>query len=217
VIDPAQVIAALQQLKGRTESEPVFGANAHEFVLDPPVPVAEIEAFEQEHQIRLPEDYRHFITTIGNGGAGPAYGVFRFGEQDDGHDFCTWSEGYLLGDVSQPFPHSDTWNLPPAFWDEEPDPPEGTSQEEEDKLWEAWDQKIESQYWSPSIMNGAIPICHLGCALRQWLVVNGECKGQVWSDDRADHGGVYPALDANGKRHTFESWYLAWLGEALGK
>jgi hypothetical protein len=46
--------------------------------------------------------------------------------------------------------------------------------EEEDKLWETWDNVMEEHYWNPSIMNGAIPICHKGCALRQWLVINGE-------------------------------------------
>jgi hypothetical protein len=54
----------------------VFGVIGHHFVLNPPLTEAEVVAFEQGHQVRLPPDYRHFLTSIGNGGAGPYYGVF---------------------------------------------------------------------------------------------------------------------------------------------
>ena len=47
---------------------------------------------------------------------------------------------------------------------------------------EAWDRELEAHYWDPAIMNGAIPICHKGCALRQWLVIHGEQRGFVWDD-----------------------------------
>jgi len=83
---------------------------------------------------------------------------------------------------SRPFPHVIAWNLPESFWEQEPDPPPGLPVDEEDMLWEAGDEELEKHYWNPAIMNGAIPICHRGCALRQWLVVNGEQKGYVWND-----------------------------------
>jgi hypothetical protein len=78
----------------------------------------------------------------------------------------------------------------------------------------AWDKELEEHYWNRRIMSGAIPICHRGCALRQWLVVNGNHKGYVWNDDRADHAGVYPLLLADGKPATFTTWYWTWLGSA---
>ena len=99
------------------------------------------------------------------------------------------------------------------FWDKEPNPPEETSQEEEDRLWQEWDKILEANYWNPSIMDGAIPICHLGCAQRQWLVINGEQRGFVWDDMRADNRGIAPTK-ARGKPMTFSDWYLAWLSEA---
>lgn len=73
------------------------------------------------------------------------------------------------------------------------------------------------QYWKPEIMNGAIPICHLGCALRQWLVVNGEQKGFVWNDSRVDNGGISPVRNTSGSQTTFSDWYMSWLEESLRK
>lgn len=33
-------------------------------------------------------------------------------------------------------------------------------------------ERFERHYWDPKLMNGAIPICHTGCALRIWLLVD---------------------------------------------
>jgi hypothetical protein len=62
----------------------VFGADGHDWSWNPPLPEATVVEFEREHGVRLPEEYRSFITTIANGGAGPFYGVFPFGESDEG-------------------------------------------------------------------------------------------------------------------------------------
>ena len=44
--------------------------------LNNPVSEPDVASFEQKHGISLPPDYREFITRVGNGGAGPFYGVF---------------------------------------------------------------------------------------------------------------------------------------------
>jgi hypothetical protein len=75
--------------------------------------------------------------------------------------------------------------------------------------------KFEKRYWSSSLMNGAIPICHEGCALRIWLVVAGEEAGDLWHDRRADYRGLSPVTLKNGSRATFSSWYSEWLEDCL--
>jgi hypothetical protein len=84
-------------------------------------------------------------------------------------------------------------------------------------LYEAWDKVLEEHYWIPHIMNGAISICHIGCALRQWLVVSGDQQGFVWDDFRADDAGIAPVIDSAGKPLTFAHWYMSWLDERLRK
>jgi hypothetical protein len=66
-------------------------------------------------------------------------------------------------------------------------------------------------------MNGAIPICHEGCALRIWLVVSGSQAGYLWRDSRADYAGLTPLCLRNGTGATFSSWYNEWLEAALLK
>ncbi len=88
----------------------------------------------------------------------------------------------------------------------------GPPPEEEDRLWEAWDKVLEIRYWNPAIVDGAIPICHLRCALRQWLVIHGGQPGFVWNDFRADYRGLSPVLGGSGEAVSFTNWYMGWIG-----
>jgi hypothetical protein len=211
-LDRDSVLQRLADLDRRDPWRKVFGSGSHDYKLNPPLPLSVVEAFEGRHGVSLPEDYRLFMTEIGNGGAGPCYGVLPFGKDDDDRD---WGGGGLVGDPSRPFRHTTAWNLPESFWDGEPDPPPGTPPEEEDRLMEAWDREVEERYWNPAIMDGAIPICHLGCALRQWLVIHGERRGHVWNDFRADCRGLSPLLGGSGEAVTFTDWYTGWLDDSL--
>lgn len=86
-----------------------FGASTHKYQLNPPLAQAKVEAFERRWNITLPESYRSFIIDVGNGGAGPYYGLYRVGDTDPLLD----PDGPLL---AMPFPHVTAWNadsLPP--------------------------------------------------------------------------------------------------------
>jgi hypothetical protein len=212
--DRRDIVALLNELDRWDPKRKLFGSNGHQYKLRPPLPGSVIEAFERQYGVALPQDYRYFITVIGDGGAGPFYGVFPFGQHDDCHDYCAWDRGHLVGDFSKPFPHVTDWNLPASFWDNEPDLSPETPVEVQDKLMEAWDKELEEKYWNPSLVNGAIPICHLGCAQRHWLVINGEQRGYVWDDDRSDNKGLHPVRDEPGSQMTFSDWYMSWLYQA---
>jgi len=211
-LDKSTIVQRLVDLDRRDRRRRVFGAASHQYKLNPPLPVSVVEAFEERHGLTLPEDYRLFMTEIGNGGAGPYYGVLRFGKDDEDRD---WEGGWLVGDPSKPFPHTTAWNLPKSFWDGEPCPPPGTPLEEEDRLMEAWHKVLEEHYWNSAIMNGAIPICHKGCGLLQWLVIYGEQRGFIWDDLRADDAGITPVLKPSGEPVTFSNWYMGWFDDSM--
>jgi hypothetical protein len=212
--DKPTIIRLLTELGRNDRRRLLFGSKAHDYKLNPPIELSTIEQFEARHGIRLPDDYRRFITEIGNGGVGPNDGLLPFGGAEEGR---SWEESDLIGDVSQPFPHIEAWNLPAAFWEQFPDISPDTPPEEEEKLLADWDKLEFEHYFNPAIMNGAIPICDRGCGLLQWLVVHGEQKGFVWDDFRADRGGIRPLRDESGKQVMFSDWYMTWLSDSLNQ
>src|SRR3954454_16307446 len=122
-IDRSNVLRLLGELDRRDPRRKVFGSGGHDYKLNPPLPTSVIEAFEERHGVSLPEDYRHFLSEIGNGGDGPHYGRLTFCEDEDGRD---WGGGGVVGDPGKLFPHTVAWTLPASFWDCEPDWPPGT-------------------------------------------------------------------------------------------
>lgn len=81
-LDKIEIFAALNRLAHRDSKFAVFGAGSHPYRLNPAMPVDDVESLERHFEMSLPDDYRQFITSIGNGGAGPYYGLFRLGEHD---------------------------------------------------------------------------------------------------------------------------------------
>ena len=185
----------------------VFGAESHGFKLNSKLRISVVSNFESKHEIQLPEGYRRFLTEVGNGGAGPYYGVFKFREMDDG---LSWKENDgSVGKLALKFPHRKAWNLDIEYPDED-------DYEDEDE-YEKEIERLEEKYWDPKFVNGAIPICHQGCALRNWLVITGPEAGNVWEDLRADEAGLRPSAKKGKKRLTFLEWYDSWLQKAISK
>ena len=208
ILDPTRVKESLRRLSAvKTD---IFGANGHHFLLNPPLEETDVDAFEQRHSIHLPAEYRHFLTAIGNGGAGPYYGVFPLGKWDGaGQGLETWREADgSIGLLSEPFSLVDTWNDLRGI-------PLAELLQTDEQEYERQYVQFESRYWNSSLMNGAIPICHEGCALRIWLVLTGQATGHLWRDARADYRGLQPLRLADDSPATFSLWYGEWLENAL--
>ena len=206
-LDASRIRDGLARL--RASRATVFGADSHQFLLNPTLAEADVLVFERLHNVVLPPDYRHFLTSIGNGGAGPYYGIFPLGMMDSNYSLEAWQEQRdLIGVISEPFSLETEWNdlagMPPD------PPPEADAAEYDRQL-----DEFEKRYWQPSLMNGAVPICHEGCALRIWLVLTGVQAGRLWHDGRADLTGVKPLRLADGSHATFSLWYSEWLESAL--
>jgi hypothetical protein len=198
---------AIEALKQRDAAFELFGAASHRYQLNPRLSELEVKEFEDRHGIRLPEAYRDFVLNVGDGGVGPHYGVFRLGKIDDGYEESEWKEGEFVGTLRDCWPHRQAWNLS----NEALTVPVGLSPEATDIAME----EIDKNYWDEALVAGAFPICHHGCALRDWLVITGPEAGEVWHDERVDQRGLRPYESADGRRLMFREWYLGWLNDAL--
>jgi hypothetical protein len=195
-----RVRARLQRLARRSAAARVFGFSGHGFKLNPTLSETEVPAIEDFWKFRLPADYRTFITEATDGGPGPGYGLFPFGRHGEtAYESETWHMG--IGDPSRDFPHHAPWNLSPA---ELTPPPEASDVE-----LHQWFADFDARYFDTALINGTIPIGHMGCAIWVRLVVTGIHAGEVWLDDRSSDQGIYPDEPA-----SFSDWYLQWLAEA---
>jgi hypothetical protein len=75
-----------------------------------------------KHGITLPTDYRYVVTQIANGVRGVFFPLGK--EQMRGEDYTRDYEALgLIGDIGQPFPLTEAWNLPGELL-REPEPPD---------------------------------------------------------------------------------------------
>ncbi|WP_286862469.1 MULTISPECIES: hypothetical protein [Sphingobacterium] len=169
-----------------------------EFFLNPPIPESEVFYIERNLRIRFPENYRGFITKIGNGCSGPNYGLLSL--EESMIDFKLKTKPAI--DLTMPFSYSESWNEDWVF----------------DIDWESGERPDENQlnsYMDTGHIHGCLQICHIGHGCTYLLVVNGIEYGNIWTDERPDYGGITPLLDTNGLRVSFEDWYTNWLKEVI--
>ncbi|MFJ3960266.1 SMI1/KNR4 family protein [Streptomyces sp. NPDC090036] len=151
------------------------------YELRPPLPEAEVRAFEAEHGIRLPEEYRTFVTTVGDGPAGPGYGLMplitpRAGVDDDWAVDDEWREDRRPGRLAAPCPI----RTPRPF-----------------DVNRRFDE-------AEGLTLGTLMLAEEGCGMYSRLILAGPLAGQVWHLDQ-DFGTCVP------ESPDFRTWYTDWL------
>ena len=192
----------LAQAKAADKNLEVFGADAHQYHLNPPVSEAEVLAFEKKYGVQLPECYRTFMLTIGDAKAkksdfiaGPYYGLYAFGTSVDSLLYEK-IETYLKAPC----------NLSPDMtqeeWETLTDPllPSEEEDEEDDDKYFAERAKV---------FGGLLPLGSQGCTYEHALVLNGKYAGRVVNVD-LDLAQPKFAFEAN-----FLDWYERYLDEVI--
>ena len=188
----------LDRLRQGARPFSVFGADSHEYRLGPPLSPDALSECEERLGVQLPAEYRLFVTQVGHGGAGPYYGLFPLDDQDP-EDITD------LEQIQKPFRWAQAFN--PYDW--------------EDPCLQAdvWCDEGAEEGEQPQIIlrvPGALYICHYGCAIRFFLIVKGQCAGEVWRDSQADDAGLMPECSEDGRHVGFFDWYEKWLDEGIG-
>ena len=192
----------LAQAKEADKNLEVFGADAHQYHLNPPVSEAEVLAFEKKYGVQLPECYRAFMLTIGDAKvkksdfiAGPYFGLYAFGTSVDSLLYEK-IETYLKAPC----------NLSPDMtqeeWETLSDPLLFSEEDEEDD-----DDKYFAE--RAKVFGGLLPLGSQGCTYEHALVLNGKYAGRVVNVD-LDLAQPKFAFEAN-----FLDWYERYLDEVI--
>jgi len=188
----------LAQAKAADKNLEVFGADAHQYHLNPPISEAEVLAFEEKYGVSLPEDYRAFVQTIGDANAqkldtmaGPYFGLYAFGTSLDSLLYEK-TETYLKAPC----------NLSPDMtqeeWEALSDPLLFSEEEEEED-----DDKYFAEL--AKVFGGLLPLGSQGCTYEHALVLNGKYAGRVVNVD----------LDLAQPKFAFETNFLDWYERYL--
>ena len=157
----------LAEIQQQDPEHKIFGARRHHHRLGPRLSTRDVTAFERKIGVELPKSFRAFLTEVGNGGAGPFYGLYNL-EEAFRLDAMEIPEGPLRF-YTTPFPHTANWN-PPL---------------------DALPEDYEEGRW----ITGSLLLAEFGCGAFHRLVVNGKVAGEVWFDDRCADGGMAQERD----------------------
>lgn len=159
----ARIRSKLDSIRRRWFRRSSFGEESHRFVLQPPITDPVLEAFESAHGVRLPEEYREFLLQLGDGGAGPGYGLLSL-------------------DKAAAFPQAD--DDPPANYLSRLCPLRPEVSRMRDWL-TSIDCSDDERY------QGTIVLCDHGCCNYAVLVVSGPARGCVVNISLDDNPPVF--------------------------
>lgn len=176
-----------------------FGADQHKYQLNKPATAEKITEIENKYSIELPDCYKSFVLTVGNGGigwqdssAGPFFGIYPLGENMN-----------ELIDVDAEKYLKNRCVIHPKMTNE---------------FWEALSQKIngdetmtdeEYDHERGNLWAGILPVGSQGCSYLHGVVLNGPYRGRVVN------------LDIDGQKPNFAfeknflDWYERWLDEVI--
>jgi len=178
-----------------------LGIREHRFRLEPPLPEAEVAAFEERYGISLPPEYRDFITSIGSSGAGPYYGLLSLAQATDHLNCddevmcrrelaatCCLSDKLKFYESDNPFKKDWLVEVGGVNWHK---------------------RQFEPEFWDP--FQGTMAICDQGCTYYAVLVLNGPQRGAIWNIELH----LSPPMKA--PYTGFLDYYEDWVDRMLAK
>lgn len=188
-----QIKVIIRKLKAASEKDSereIFGTSSHQYKVNPPLSISELVQWQSEHGITLPSCYVQFLTEIGNGGAGPYYGMYTLTDATS----YTEKEAMTAKCILYPNMDKEEWNklIDPLINEED------ISDCEYDAV-------------SNKVLGGMLNIGTQGCEYEMYLVLEGEYKGKiVYTSSFYEDYPFFFVYEAN-----FLDWYERWLEEII--
>ncbi|MFM7405668.1 MAG: SMI1/KNR4 family protein [Cuspidothrix sp.] len=228
---------ALLQTKEQIYYNAVFGSQKHKYYLNPCLTAAEIIAFEQRHQITLPEDYRNFLMYVGNGGAGPHYGLFplEHSVREVQEKMIEVPEEYwhrlMLLRTRSKLTEDEYLEIQQIYqkrrefvenklqkgevnYDFLKDEFPLNNADASDAIYKRINVETDNYYFIEADypLNGCFPINERGCGWMTVLVISGEQRGKIWV---AGEGWLPEFNYKQSEQKDFLSWYMQWVDNAI--
>ncbi|NOT76255.1 MAG: SMI1/KNR4 family protein [Cyclobacteriaceae bacterium] len=170
---------------------PYYRMEGHHYKLNKPLTEKEIEATEKLIGVVLPEEYREFLKLAGDGGAGPAWGIF---ELKDAHPDKAFLKEYP-DFCSMEFPYDNVYA--DAIMEDIKD-----------------DLSLRGPFDDP--FGGFIKLANYGHDLSAILITSGEQYGKMWMlDENQSITPFYQNIKDREASVGFLDWYENWLDETL--
>lgn len=207
-----------------------FACWSHAHLFNPVLPLEELEAWEELMQVTLPEDYRAYLTQLGNGGAGPAYGLASLSlPQDEFARFlrcpCIYSEDQeeKFQDVIRRFVHwhgiDDDWALYREYFPHASIPEGEQWQKEYHRKWsQELEDVLDEKVVFPLLYYGQHMITNEGCSGDIYIILNGSHRGYVHcSTTDCDPDLAFPeprtfaAYKVRHLKRTFADYFMSYV------
>jgi len=180
----------LEKAMRKDQTLEVFGASSHKYKVNEKLTAKELANWQATHQVALPESYTQFLQKIGNGGAGPYYGIYSLDKA------TTYTETHTLTAkcILRPKMTKEEWNHLTE--------PLNSDEDISDLEYDAARDKV---------LGGMLCIGTQGCEYDMYLVLEGKHRGKVvyTSDFHPDHPFFFVYED------SFLDWYERWLDEII--
>jgi len=161
----------------------IFGASKHKFQLNPVATTKQVIEFENKYNFSFPDEYRRFILEVGDGGAGPYYGIKKrfthIGSTLRHEEAKLYTKPCIYTEISK---NSENWKC--------------------DLLGRDF-QRIED---SDEFLyeNGLMSIFEVGCGEEGVIVMNGDYRGKICITDFGHTPYYY--IEHQGFLDMYEHW-----------
>lgn len=185
----------------------LFGSWAHAHIFKPVLNESELAAWEEIMQINLPEDYKTYLTKLGNGGAGPAYGISPFHlplyEHLKVSSIYSDENAKLFNKVAQEWfelSNTDEEELYEQYKQNSPQEQKLSFNEWEEQFFDKYYDELEQKLMN----NGQLFIANQGCSIDIYMILNGTERGKCHCTN-IDYDYAYPCTNEQAKQYNLLS------------